>query len=369
MTTAIAYFLLGVLAAGLVLAPLILKRRTDKPASDAGAGAGAEAQPAAAPQAGPAPNALSARLAALPSWALPAGGAGVVVVAAAALFFATSDKPPEPATDAAASAPAAAAPGAKLPDVDTMIGRLAKRLQEKPNDPEGWKMLGWSYLATQKYPEAVAAYQKAVALNPKDADIHAALGEARTHAAADKVTPEAEADFRRALAIDSGNPRARLYLARKTAQSGDPKGAVETMFQILKTLPADAPQAILARDLIRKMAAEGGIDIASRLPPEPTPAMAAGPASSMPAASAGAMGAAPGGDPSAMIEGMVDRLDARLKADPHNLDGWIMLVKSRKQLGQMDRAKEALNKGLAVFKDDSASRDKLNAAAKSFGVE
>ena len=33
-----------------------------------------------------------------------------------------------------------------LPDVETMIERLAARLQTAPEDADGWRMLGWSYL-------------------------------------------------------------------------------------------------------------------------------------------------------------------------------------------------------------------------------
>src|SRR5579859_419087 len=32
------------------------------------------------------------------------------------------------------------------PDVAAMVAKLEKRLQEQPNDPEGWLMLGRSYL-------------------------------------------------------------------------------------------------------------------------------------------------------------------------------------------------------------------------------
>src|SRR5215510_5774967 len=42
--------------------------------------------------------------------------------------------------DAASAAP----PGKLLPDVNTMIDRLAARLETAPGDAKGWQMLGWS---------------------------------------------------------------------------------------------------------------------------------------------------------------------------------------------------------------------------------
>ncbi len=50
-------------------------------------------------------------------------------------------------------APTAAA-GKPLPDVNTMIDRLAARLEIAPGDIKGWRMLGWSYFNTGRYEQA-----------------------------------------------------------------------------------------------------------------------------------------------------------------------------------------------------------------------
>jgi tetratricopeptide (TPR) repeat protein len=83
-------------------------------------------------------------------------------------------------TDTANSLPPAG--DANLPDVDTMIGRLVKRLETDSGNADGWRMLGWSYLHTGKYAEAVSAYSTALALDPKNADTMKALEEARATA-------------------------------------------------------------------------------------------------------------------------------------------------------------------------------------------
>lgn len=69
--------------------------------------------------------------------------------------------------------------GKLLPDVNTMIGRLAARLETAPQDLQGWQMLGWSYFHLQRYDEAAAAYAKAVALDPSSAELKRAYEEAR----------------------------------------------------------------------------------------------------------------------------------------------------------------------------------------------
>ena len=76
----------------------------------------------------------------------------------------------------------AATPSEMLPDVNTMIERLAARLETAPNDVQGWRMLGWSYVQTARYEQAAAAYGRAAALDPGSVEINAAYEEARAKA-------------------------------------------------------------------------------------------------------------------------------------------------------------------------------------------
>ncbi len=88
--------------------------------------------------------------------------------------YARSIKTKEPA-----SAPAA---GTLLPDVTTMIERLAARLETKPEDVKGWRMLGWSYFQTARYEQAAVAYARAIVLDPNSADLKVSYEEAKAKA-------------------------------------------------------------------------------------------------------------------------------------------------------------------------------------------
>src|SRR5262245_12601180 len=70
-----------------------------------------------------------------------------------------------------------------LPDVDTMIERLADRLKTSPEDIEGWRMLGWSYFQTGRYQQAATAYARAVELDPSSAEFKRAYEDAKAKAA------------------------------------------------------------------------------------------------------------------------------------------------------------------------------------------
>jgi len=75
-----------------------------------------------------------------------------------------------------------AAAGRLLPDVNTMIERLAARLEATPEDIEGWRMLGWSYFHTGRYEQAAAAYARAVELDPSSAELKRSYKEAKAKA-------------------------------------------------------------------------------------------------------------------------------------------------------------------------------------------
>ncbi len=70
-----------------------------------------------------------------------------------------------------------------LPDANTMIERLAARLETTPDDIEGWRMLGWSYFHTARYQQAASAYARAVELDPNSAELERSYEDAKAKAA------------------------------------------------------------------------------------------------------------------------------------------------------------------------------------------
>ena len=76
-----------------------------------------------------------------------------------------------------------AATGDLLPDANTMIERLAARLETTPDDIEGWRMLGWSYFHTARYQQAASAYARAVELDPNSAELERSYEDAKAKAA------------------------------------------------------------------------------------------------------------------------------------------------------------------------------------------
>lgn len=296
---------------------------------------------------------------------ITAAAVALIVVVGSAVLYAATGAPGTPSA-ARGGGGSSVAGSQTLPDVDTMIEGLAARLQENPNDAEGWRMLGWSYFETSRFDQAVEAYGRAVELAPAEASYRSALAEAQTQANGGQVTPEAQRSFQQALSQDRSDERAKYYLALARAQHGDVRGAIGDWITAVNAAAPESEWASRMRAEAENAAREIGMNIAGRMPPAPV-----GVAAQAPPISSGAMAAARQTSPEAqqqMIAGMVDGLEQRLSQNPRDADGWVRLMRSRMVLGQPDRARAALQRGLQAFANDAAVQTQLRAAAAELNV-
>lgn len=89
-----------------------------------------------------------------------------------------------------------------------MVENLALRLQENPNDGQGWLMLGRSYAVLGRYPESAAAFSRAVGLLPPDAQHYADFADIVAMTQGKRLEGEPEKLVYRALEIDPNNIKA-----------------------------------------------------------------------------------------------------------------------------------------------------------------
>lgn len=296
------------------------------------------------------------------------GAGGLVAAAIAILLF-------RPGEDEASSVPAVPVAGTdqKLDDVDSMIQRLAQRLEKEPNDGEGWRMLGWSYVMTQRPQQALAPYKRAMQLLPNNATVRAGFGEALVGAAGGKVTPEAKAEFDKALQLDPAEPRARYFDGLWLAQNGKAKEALDKWIALANSGSADAPWQPDVQKQIKDTAAKLGIDVSGRLKVK-----AAGPSAAAAAPAGGVAGptpeqmaaasAMPADQRQASVDSMVSGLASKLAANPKNPEGWAMLLRSRMVLKQQDQAAKDLATARKALAGDAAGLATVDAAAKAVGV-
>lgn len=298
------------------------------------------------------------------------------LVAAAALsyslFFRRGDA--APAGNAAVAANAAAAAPREAARVEAMIAGLMQRVRENPDDHEGWFLLGMAYRAMERFADATQAFRRAMELQPRNADYTAYLAEMVLIGATSTgrpPPPEADQLFRRALTMQPGNPQARFYLATIRNERGDHRGAVDDLLALLRDAPAGEVWPQQVRSALIAIAQRNNIDLAGRLPAAPAVPPPSTATAAIPGPTSEQLRAASAMTPSqqdAAGRTMVNRLAARLAANPRDERGWIMLMRSRMVLRDGNGAADALRTALGVFRGDAAAQGRLRQAARELAV-
>lgn len=260
------------------------------------------------------------------------------------LYFGTPGMPDVPLADRAAERAQMQAADERRQGLMDMAAELSGRLQAEPSDLAGWMLLGRTYLTLDRPGSAVEAFEKATALPTADSETWSAYGEALVQANDGLVSPLAQEAFQRAVGLMPGEPRARYYLGLAERQAGDPLAALGWWVDLEADSPADAPWMGVLRQRIEEAAETTGVDLqarrtdaAARSAQRRAAQAPAGPTAEDVQAAAEM---APE-DRVAMIESMVSSLDARLRENPDDVEGWRRLGRSYRVLGQPEKALEA----------------------------
>jgi len=262
------------------------------------------------------------------------------------------------------------------------IEALKAAAEASSKDAGPWSDLAFAYFQAQRFDEAAGAYRRALSIAPDEAVLWSALGESLVLASKrDPLPPEALQAFRKAVSLDPQDPRARYFLAAKKDIDKDHEGAIAAWLALLADSPQGAPwEADLVRT-IEQVGQMNKIDVAPRIAKAQAgrkPALIApgsgavagdqastalrGPS----AADVAAAGAMKPSEQRQMAQGMVEQLEARLQSEPKNLDGWVMLIRSRMTLGEPAKAKAALE---AAVKANPGSTAQLREQAAGLGVK
>lgn len=162
------------------------------------------------------------------------GVAVVVVVALSVGLYGTLGSPDVPSGRS------------EQPDIGQMVASLAARLEQQPDDINGWKMLGRSYMTLGNYAAAVGAYEKAVELESAlNAQTLVDFAVAVAQADGQQLTPRAVSAFENALAIDPNHPEALFYGGIIAFNRGDETLAADRWERLLATDPPPEVRAII----------------------------------------------------------------------------------------------------------------------------
>ncbi|HIJ63256.1 MAG TPA: c-type cytochrome biogenesis protein CcmI [Rhodospirillaceae bacterium] len=143
----------------------------------------------------------------------------------------------------AAAAVLAQSPEERLKTIRSMVAGLAARLEQSPEDFDGWMRLARAYKVLGEPDKSVAAARHAVSLKPREVEPKLALAEAQMASVKDgaPLPPEAVGTMREILSVDPENATAMYYLGAAEADAGNGGKAREMLSKVLEMLPAGAP--------------------------------------------------------------------------------------------------------------------------------
>lgn len=270
------------------------------------------------------PDAPSRRIGLLCAAAAPALALGLYVTLGAP---GTPDQPYARRLAAWRAGDLMSLPGAQIAAV------LRQVTAERPDDPEGFRLLALAEGAADNAGGAVRALRRATALAPERAELWQMLGEALVFRAGGTVDAAAEAALREALRRDPANVPARYFLAEADFAAGRKAEAASALHGLLTSMSDDDPR----RERVQATLAE----VEGRSDPTPDdPQMTA-------------------------IRGMVAGLAARLETAPDDREGWVRLVRAYAVLGDTAKRDTAYASARARYAKEPEVLSALDAAARA----
>ncbi len=205
------------------------------------------------------------------------------------------------------------------------IQTLTEMLRQTPGDGALWRRVADLNRSLTRFDMAAEAYRNALQHGDTSLDTLVSLGEMLVWSdSKGEISAGAREVFALALTTDPKDHRARYYLGLAQAQDGDVAGALSAWQALRADLPQESPLRAMVGDDIRKARDVLGL----------------------------------GPDPEAMpdweaVEQMVNGLAAKLKENPDNRDGWVMLGRAYTVMNRPGDALDAFQKALGLTPADS----------------
>ena len=137
----------------------------------------------------------------------------MIIPAASGVLYWTLGNPAAMTHPNVSSAASQGGPGddSQMADsLGTLIEQLRKKLEQNPNDAVGWGLLARSYMAMERYADAVPIFEKATKLNPNNASLLADYADALGVHQGRKLDGKPETLIQKALKLDPHNVKALM---------------------------------------------------------------------------------------------------------------------------------------------------------------
>jgi cytochrome c-type biogenesis protein CcmH len=133
--------------------------------------------------------------------------------------------------------------GGGMPPLDVMVKRLAEKMEQNPEDLEGWMMLGRTYFAISQPERALYALEQAYGLEPENPDVLVAYAEAVAANNDSELAGRPAELIQSALRIDPEHSSARWLEGLVSFQGDRFVQAAEQWGALLTTFDATSHEA------------------------------------------------------------------------------------------------------------------------------
>ena len=245
----------------------------------------------------------------------------------------------------------------QVPDISSMVVSLEKKLQEKPDNAQGWNMLGRSYVVLQRYADAAGAYEKAISLTQQDKTLQVPeleinyiealmqMGEKESYQKARNI-------LQTMLTAEPDNGDALWFMGFLDAEMGNKELAIERWTHLLSLLPANGEQAQIVSTYLNQLQPGTGNRAAETVQQPDKPAAQAQTESETPKGPTPGQQLTGSQEENAFIASMIARVEKRVKENPQDLKGWQSLGKSYAVLNRHIDSAEAYSKAVALNSSD-----------------
>ncbi|KAA6182909.1 c-type cytochrome biogenesis protein CcmI [Thiohalocapsa marina] len=149
--------------------------------------------------------------------------------------------------------------GAGMPSLEVLVARLEDRMQQTPDDAEGWVMLGRTYFSIGDTAKAEGALARAYALLPTDTQVVLTYAEAVAANNGNNLQGRPAELIAEALALEPDNPTAQWLSGMGAFQRGQYNAAAAVWKKSLGQLDPQGEDAAELRQLIAAAEERAGV--------------------------------------------------------------------------------------------------------------
>lgn len=135
---------------------------------------------------------------------------------------------------------------------ESALQELEKKLEQQPENADGWWVLARSYSEMQRFPDAVRAFEQLVKLVPNEAQLWASYADVYAMNNNRSLLGEPTRLLGKALELDGNNTFALALSGSAAMERGDYAAAITHWQNLLNLMPPDNPEMQMIRDGIKQ---------------------------------------------------------------------------------------------------------------------